>query len=81
MNVAADLGISCDDSQDCPNDMWCREVRGKKRCRRVVQRVDPLIWAYIGSGIVAFIIVAIIILKVKYKVSIKDQLLFMMKIF
>ena len=57
----SNAGIPCDDSQDCPKDMWCRDVDGRKRCQRTI---NPDIGLYIGlgfAGLVGFFILAWVI--------------------
>ena len=55
--TTSNVGIPCDDSQDCPQDMWCRDVGGRKRCQRTV---NPNMGLYISLGVAGFIILVLI---------------------
>ncbi len=57
--TTSNAGIPCDDSQDCPQDMWCRDVDGRKRCQRTV---NPNIYLYIVLGVIGLIVLGLSIL-------------------
>ena len=54
----SNAGIPCDDSQDCPKDMWCRDVDGRKRCQRAI---NPNIGLYIGLGLLGLAILVFVV--------------------
>lgn len=56
--TTSNAGIPCDDSQDCPKDMWCRDVDGRKRCQRAI---NPNIGLYIGLGLLGLAILVFVV--------------------
>lgn len=67
-----DVGISCDDSQDCPKDMWCREKNGRKRCQRTVNPDTSLKIGLVILGIVIFFVILVLMFTIFTNVTDKS---------
>ena len=69
--TTSNAGIPCDDSQDCPKYMLCRDVDGRKRCQRTIDNafdigVIGFIWlGFAGLVGLAILYVVVVVIKVK----------------